>query len=74
MGLSLSDFKIMLSQLVGRGFPEPDATTGLYCIEAVDRWRLRRHSSLFPQLTVSSAGVNAAAVFEERRRANFGVR
>jgi hypothetical protein len=49
-----------------RGFPEPDQTTGRYCIEAVDRWRLRRHPRLFPELTAAAGAVDARAVVEDR--------
>jgi hypothetical protein len=73
MGLSSQDFDALLPQLRLRGFPEPDCTTGLYCVEAVDQWRLRRHSNLFPNLNGSTGAVNAAQVFAERRRASFGV-
>jgi hypothetical protein len=45
---------------------KPDPTTGLYCIEAVHRWRLRRYPKLFPELTAAPAAVNAATVFAER--------
>ena len=68
LGLSLVDFKARQSALRARNFPEPDPTTGLYCIEAVDRWRLRRHPSLFPELTAAPAAAHAEAVFAERMR------
>jgi hypothetical protein len=68
LGLSLSDFEKRLSLLRERNFPEPDPTTGLYCIEAVDRWRLRRHPTLFPELTVAPAAAHAETVFAERMR------
>jgi hypothetical protein len=42
LGLSLTDFEVRRPALRERGFPEPDPTTRLYCIEAVDRWRMRR--------------------------------
>lgn len=51
LGLSASDFEARRAELRGRDFPDADPTTGLYCIEAVDRWRLRRHPRLFPELT-----------------------
>jgi hypothetical protein len=37
LGLSLTDFEARRPALREGGFPEPDSTTGLYCIEAVDR-------------------------------------
>jgi hypothetical protein len=68
LGLSLSDFEARRGELVQRGFPKPDVTTGLYCIEAVDRWRLRRHASLFPELTCAPAALHADSVIDERLR------
>jgi hypothetical protein len=68
LGLSVSDFYAKLDQLHECGFPGADPTTGLYCIEAVDRWRLRRHAQLFPELTTAPAAAHASAVFDERMR------
>jgi hypothetical protein len=68
LGLALADFEARRQELHKRGFPEPDPTTGLYAIEAVDRWRLLRFPKLFPELTASPVAVNAAAVFDQRMR------
>ena len=68
LGLSTTAFDARRAGLRERGFPDPDPTTGLYCIEAVDRWRLRRHSRLFPELTTAPAAAHADAVFNERIR------
>ena len=68
LGLSVPEFEVRRAVLFERGFPEPDPTTGLFCIEAVDRWRLRRHSRLFPELTAAPAAAHAEAVFDERMR------
>lgn len=68
LGLSLQDFEGRRTQLHDRGFPSPDPTTGRYCVEAVDRWRLRRHPQLFPELTAVPAAAHAAAVFDDRLR------
>jgi hypothetical protein len=68
LGLSLADFQARYPELRRRGFPEPDPTTGLYCIEAVDRWRLRRHARLFPELTNAPTAAHADTVFGERLR------
>jgi hypothetical protein len=35
-------------------------------MEAVDRWRLRRHTRLFPELTAATGALDASAVFEQR--------
>lgn len=66
LGLSLPDFNLRLPDLEKRGFPPADPTTGHYCIEAVDRWRLRRHAKLFPELMHSPTAVDAGSVFAER--------
>jgi hypothetical protein len=66
LGLSAPDFEARRTALHERGFPEPDPTTGLYCIEAVDRWRLRRHPRLFPELTANPTAAHADTLFNER--------
>ena len=66
LGMSPNEFVLSRGDLERRGFPEPDPTTGLYCIEAVDRWRLRRYPKLFPELTTAPTAVDAATVFVER--------
>jgi hypothetical protein len=68
LGMSLADFEACRPELERRGFPESDPTTGRYCIEAVDRWRLRRFPRLFPELTATTAAVHAGAIFEDRLR------
>jgi hypothetical protein len=68
LGLSLADFNSRAAALRERGFPEPDPTTGLYCIEAVERWRLLRHPQLFPELTTAPGAAHAGAVFDQRIR------
>jgi hypothetical protein len=68
LGLSLADFSSREQALRGRGFPEPDPTTGLYCIEAVERWRMLRHPQLFPELTAAPTAAHAGAVFDQRIR------
>lgn len=49
--LTLAAFESCKTRLFMRGFPRPDSDTGMYDLEAVDRWRHRRHPSLFPELT-----------------------
>jgi hypothetical protein len=68
LGLSLADFKARLETLRARKFPDPDPTTGLYCIEPVERWRLLRHPQLFPELTAAPTAAHAGAVFDDRIR------
>ncbi len=66
LGLTGAEFEAHRAALRERGFPEPDPTTGRYCVEAVDRWRLRRYSRLFPELTASPTAAHADAVFGTR--------
>ena len=68
LGMPLAEFELHRAELHSRGFPQPDPTTGCYCIEAVDRWRLLRHKNLFPELLAAPAAVNASAVFDDRLR------
>lgn len=68
LGMTLADFEAYRGELERRGFPEADPTTGRYCIEAVDRWRLRRYPRLFPELTTAPTATHAEAVFNERLR------
>jgi hypothetical protein len=74
LGLALADFERLRPELESRSFPQPDATTGRYCIEAVDRWRLRRYPRLFPELTVAPGPVHASTVVDDRLRAMEGFR
>lgn len=66
----VEDFNLALPDLLRRGFPPADPTTGRWCIEAVDRWRKLRHQSLFPELTQASVAADARAVLGARRLAH----
>ena len=54
LGLTYPQFQEKLPALLARGFPPPDETTGHFCLEAVDAWRLRRYPHLFPTCTVEA--------------------
>ena len=47
LGLSESEFRAVLPNLEGRGFPNADETTGRYDLDAIDEWRRQRHPHLF---------------------------
>jgi hypothetical protein len=47
MGLSLGAFREALPELVSRGFPEADETTGNFDLDAIDAWRRARHPHHF---------------------------
>jgi hypothetical protein len=49
LGLTVEQFREKLPALLQRGFPAADQTTGNYCLEAVDEWRMRRYPQLFPR-------------------------
>ncbi|MBL7309228.1 hypothetical protein INQ13_22755 [Escherichia coli] len=67
MCLTLSQFTACQRRLFARGFPTPDETTGMYDLEAVDRWRKRQRPDLFPELTGGAAPVEV-----ERPRTDWG--
>jgi hypothetical protein len=50
MGLSHDAFRDVLPDLVARGFPQPDETTGNFDLDAIDIWRRTRNPHLFPGL------------------------
>ncbi|MEM8636136.1 MAG: hypothetical protein AAGF33_14275 [Pseudomonadota bacterium] len=50
MGVSVDEFGEMLPDLLKRGFPDPDPTTGNWGIEAVDKWRQLRDADLLPAI------------------------
>ena len=60
LGLSLSDFESRRPDLERRSFPQPDETTGRYCIEAVDQWRLRRYPQFFAMPTIDAPKTDRA--------------
>jgi hypothetical protein len=68
LGMSLADFEVHRTELEQRGFPGRDPTTGRYCIEAVDRWRLRRFPRLFPELTAIPTAVDAWAAIPTKSK------
>lgn len=47
LGLTLEQFRVKLPELYERGFPRPDPTTGMFDLEAIDRWQSNRHPHLF---------------------------
>jgi hypothetical protein len=40
--LTLDEFKALLPKLREQGFPNPDPTTGMYDLKAIDAWMDRR--------------------------------
>lgn len=48
LGLTVEQFEQKLPELLARGFPPADKTTGMYDLGAIDQWRMRRFPHLFP--------------------------
>lgn len=48
--LTLAQFEDVLPKLLARGFPPADPDTGMYDLEAIDRWRHLRNPRFFPEL------------------------
>lgn len=66
LGLDAAAFAELLPRLAARGFPGPDPDTGLFDLEAIDRWRRLRHPRLYPELTAAPAARDAASVVSDR--------
>lgn len=69
LGLGEAEFIAILPRLMSRGFPSPDPDTGMFDLEAIDRWRRRRHPHLFPEdgaLTPLPSARDAAEVVSGR--------
>lgn len=65
--LSITEFKERLPDLLQRGFPRADPTTGNYDLDAIDAWRRTRHPQLFrDNLTPAPTARNANDVIRAR--------
>lgn len=47
LGLTEDAFRLALPDLLARGFPPADQTTGNFDLQAIDEWRKQRHARLF---------------------------
>ena len=65
--MSLEAFKEALPQLIVRGFPAADPTTGNFDLEAIDTWRRSRYPHLNPErLTPAPTARDAKDVVHDR--------
>src|SRR5262245_19587124 len=64
--LTLADFGAKLPALLARGFPQPDPTTGMFDLTAIDEWMTARHNAGTIGLTVELRPRNAMEVFGNR--------
>ena len=71
--LTPAQFEAVKPRLLARGFPPADPDTGMYDLEAIDRWRHLRHPHLFPELkgtpTPSAPQVTAETMGQRFREA-----
>jgi hypothetical protein len=72
--LTPAEFGAKLPELLARGFPAPDPTTGMYDLDAIDQWMTARHGPQTCALTAAPQPRNAQEVFSERRGACLGPR
>jgi hypothetical protein len=63
--LTFDEFQEKLPALLQRGFPPPDATTGMFDLDAIDAWRRARFPRLF-RLTESGDARNSREVARAR--------
>ena len=47
LGKTRPELEVALPDLIARGFPHPDPTTGNFDLAAIDRWCDARHPHLF---------------------------
>jgi hypothetical protein len=68
--LTLEAFEEKLPDLIARGFPAPDPTTGNFDMDAITAWRRLRNKQLFPSdnLTPPPTARHANDVTRERLR------
>jgi hypothetical protein len=73
--LTTAEFRAKLPALLGRGFPQPDPTTGMFDLAAIDAWMDGRHSlSSSNGLTAPKSSINALEVCGDRlRRLHHGL-
>jgi hypothetical protein len=65
MHLTLARFEEVLPDLLARGFPAADQTTGMFDLEAIDLWRKNRHRAE-SGLTATPVARNARDVVRAR--------
>jgi hypothetical protein len=67
IGLSLEAFQEALPELLSRGFPSSDPTTGNFDLDAIDAWRRTRYPHLYcDRLTSPRTARDAKDVVAER--------
>lgn len=67
MGLSVDALRAALPELYGKYFPRPDATTGMFDLDAIVRWRQLRHPVLFGLQDHMPQARDARIIWAERQ-------
>ena len=62
LGLTENQFIEALPELLARGFPDPDPTTRMFDLDAIDAWRRARHPHLFLTSTVQARDASAVVL------------
>ena len=70
--LTPGDFAAKLPDLLARGFPAPDQTTGMFDLAAIDDWMTARHNHEASALTAEPKLRNAQEVLGGRRARHVG--
>jgi hypothetical protein len=71
--LTPAEFQAKLPELMARGFPRPNPTTGMFDLTAMDEWMTARHCNTANcALTVQAKPRNAQEVFGDRRGRHGG--
>ena len=65
LGLTVEQFRTKLPELYRRNFPAPDPTTGLWDLQAIDRWQDARNPQIFGQ-SAGDVPIDARTVAKER--------
>jgi hypothetical protein len=73
MGLGAKEFEKLLPQYLARKFPAPDDVSGLFDLDAIVHWRMKRHAELY-DLTGSDEARDAKYLVEDRIKGLFGGR
>jgi hypothetical protein len=67
MHLSLEEFRAKLPELLNRGFPAADPTTGMFFLPAIDKWMEARHG-----LTARNDARDDSEIDRRLERARWG--
>jgi hypothetical protein len=74
LGKTLAEFNAALPDLLARGFPQADPTTGNFDLAAIDRWCDARHPHLFGGVAAMQARDAKDVVQDRLARLKAGLR